>query len=190
MITTAHYANPSPDAAPKEPRKQAGLQDRSRVFEGRAVSPRDPRAFAFDFAASKINAVCPRYFSRAQNALRDDQDWRAQLAEGEWGWLNPEFNNIEPYAERCYRLKQAGGQIAFLTPLSSSNWMAKFVHNKARVLMINGRLSFMANGEPYPKDCMLSIFSNDPKWTPRYDVWRWRRTLDAAEEAERNHGKL
>lgn len=145
--------------------------------------------FAFDFAAGKENAVCPKYFSIGQDALREGRDWKENLYSNEWGWLNPPFSNIEPWAARCAQLKRDVRQIAFLVPASvGANWFRRYVHNQARVLFLNGRLSFMSNGDPYPKDCMLCIFSEC--YAPRYDVWDWRAIGRAIAEEKTSDGTV
>jgi hypothetical protein len=92
-------------------------------------------------------------------------------------------------------LKDVGGHVAFLTPLSSADWCKDHVYGKALILALNGRLCFIPNWaktiDPstlkkgkgparcyaapplYPKDCMLSLFS--PEITPGFEVWNWRQ---------------
>ncbi len=70
---------------------------------------------------------------------------------------------------------QDGARIAFLVPAGvGSNWYRDFVHNKARVLALNGRLAFI-EGKPkllYPKDCILCLYG--PDFAPGFDVWSWK----------------
>lgn len=128
--------------------------------------------FTFDLAASELNRVTRSFISKETDALRFD-DWAALTKPG-WGWLNPEFANIGPYAARCAATRKAGGQVAFLVPASvGANWFRDFVYDKALVLALNGRLEFMGPDQPaYPKDCILCLYS--PRVTPGFDVWNWR----------------
>src|SRR5688572_26102510 len=86
-------------------------------------------AFDFDFAANKSNAKAARFWSSRDNSLKKTAlEWRAQLGtpgaawdpatqpievgavmtvRSGWGWLNPPFKTIEPWAELCYQLKCA-----------------------------------------------------------------------------------
>lgn len=143
------------------------------------------RAFAFDFAANKSNAKATRFWSSRDNSLaKTAAQWLEAVNFGgahrePWGWLNPPFKNIEPWAELCYQLKCQGGRVAFLVPASvGSDWFRDHVDGKALVLALNGRLAFI-KGKPrelYPKDCMLCIFAPDVE--PGFEVWDWRKELE------------
>lgn len=126
-------------------------------------------SFHIDFAASAENTKAEIWISEAEDALSVDWDW-SRLLDDQWGWLNPPFANIEPWARKCRETKDAGGHIAFLTPASvGSNWFRDHVHGHALVLALNGRLSFDGIA-PYPKDLVLSLYGIKPG----FDVWNWR----------------
>ena len=123
-------------------------------------------AFTVDLAATTDNAVCSRFISPEENALRY-QVW--PIPEG-WGWLNPPFNDIAPWAERCARTARNGGKIAFLVPAAvGANWFRDDVQGHALVYALNGRLSFDGKN-PYPKDCILCLYGAPPGFA----VWNWR----------------
>jgi phage N-6-adenine-methyltransferase len=121
----------------------------------------------FDLAATAANRVATRYFGPGardgEDALKRDWPKLGRL------WLNPPFGHIEPWADRCARWKSKGGRIFFLVPASvGSNWYARHVYDKARVIFLNGRLSFDGK-DPYPKDLILACYGE----RPGYEVWRW-----------------
>lgn len=120
---------------------------------------------SFDLAASPHNAKNPNYFTKEQNSLI--QPWhelRGLL------WLNPEFDPIGPWVEKCAKEAALGAKILCLTPASvGSNWFRDFVHKKALVLALNGRITFVGSTDPYPKDLMISAYG----FTPGFDVWKW-----------------
>lgn len=65
--------------------------------------------------------------------------------------------------------------MAFLVPAGvGANWYRDFIHRRALVLALNGRLAFMPDKPTwlYPKDCILCLFG--PTVTPDFDVWSWR----------------
>lgn len=149
--------------------------------------------FMHDFAADESNRQAHTYFTKADDALSID-DW-TQWIDGGWGWLNPPFNNIRPWAWRCVETKSAGGSMALLVPAAvGANWYRDFVHHHALVLALNGRLCFMpdwattidpATVKPgkgparcyqqaplYPKDLILCLYG--PYITAGFDVWNWR----------------
>lgn len=133
------------------------------------------KAFTFDFAADAFNHKADNYWSPANDSL-SLAPWRwAKATDSGWGWLNPPFTAIGPWAEACANCRAEGGSVAFLVPLSSSNWFRDYIHGRALVLALNGRLAFIEH-QPhalYPKDCMLCLFS--PLVAPGFDVWTWRK---------------
>lgn len=148
-------------------------------------------AFAFDFAAEKCNRKGTRFWTEEDNSLsKSSLQWAKQVREGAWGWLNPPYSDINPWAQACKHAKEDGASIAFLVPLSSADWVRDHVFGEALILALNGRLNFMGENwrelydykgelftsEPlYPKDCMCCLFS--PHIDPGFDVWDWRREL-------------
>jgi phage N-6-adenine-methyltransferase len=131
-------------------------------------------AFSFDFAADASNAKAPRFFDATADALRTPH-WERYLEPGAWGWLNPPYTDIGPWAAKCRETGEAGGHVAFLVPASvGANWYRDHVDGHARVLFLNGRLAFIVDQPTwlYPKDCLLALYG--PTVTPGTAVWKWR----------------
>jgi phage N-6-adenine-methyltransferase len=124
------------------------------------------RAFAIDLAASAENTAASRFYSEADDSLK--QPWTV----GGWGWLNPPFARIEPWVQRAYDQSRIGARVAVLVPAGvGSNWWRDWVHGKALALMLNGRITFVGEPTCYPKDCCLLLYA--PYVAPGYDVWSW-----------------
>lgn len=132
---------------------------------------------SYDLAASKKNTKAPAFLTQQADSL--SIDWHT-LTNG-WMWLNPPFAHIDPWARKCAREKRKGARIIFLTPASvGSNWFAKHVHGKALVIPVSPRLTFEGQPpnpktgkvDPYPKDCMISVFAKDIP--PGFQLWRWK----------------
>lgn len=124
------------------------------------------QGFTVDLAATEENAVCDEYFTEAINALK--QGW----SFAGWCWLNPPFKRIDPWVQKAYQESRRGGRIAMLVPAGvGANWWRDWVHGKAFVLLLNGRLTFVGETAPYPKDCVLLLYG--PDIAPGYDVWQW-----------------
>ncbi len=134
---------------------------------------------AVDLAASASNAKAPLFVTKERDTL--SLDWATTFPTGN-AWLNPEFADIGPYAEKCAAESQRRhGLILFLTPASiGTDWFADHVNRKAMVLGLSPRLAF--DGMPvnpktgkvdgYPKDLCLSVFGFG---LSGFDCWRWRR---------------
>ena len=124
--------------------------------------------FDFDLAASPRNARALNYFTEEDDSL--SLEWPTYKT----CWLNPPFKNIGKWAEKCYK-NRFQSKIFFLTPASvGSNWFRDFVYQKAMVIVLNGRITFEGEKDPYPKDCMISIFGLP------YDfkIWSWEKKME------------
>lgn len=153
--------------------------------------------FDIDLAAEEDNAVADQWYDVEQDALV--QPWK--IGTG-WNWLNPEFAHIAPWVEKAW---QEDAQTAVLVPAGvGSDWWKDWVHEKAHVLLLNGRLCFIHDWQTtidpasvkrgdvpprcysqpplYPKDCCLLLYS--ATWSREasyarqwYSVWDWRKEL-------------
>lgn len=120
-----------------------------------------------DLAARADNAKCPIFVTPDEDSL--SIDWSVRFRNRR-AWINPEFADIGPWAAKCAAAR--GLHIFMLTPASvGANWFAEHVHGRALVLALSPRLTFVGASDPYPKDCMLSIFGFG---VAGFDVWRWR----------------
>jgi phage N-6-adenine-methyltransferase len=131
--------------------------------------------FDCDLAASKSNAVCPHYLSIMDDSL-SAMPWNR--GQG-WNWLNPPFANIGAWVNKAnIRTTLFGARTAMLVPAAvGANWWRDWVHERASVLFINGRLTFVGCSDPYPKDCALLLYAPvglDGFDRPSYDVWTWK----------------
>lgn len=127
---------------------------------------------AFDLAADSSNARAEKFYTKEDNSLV--QDWTALRGNL---WLNPEFADIDPWAKQCAQSAiwmpehESDRKIFLLTPASvGANWFCEWVYGRARVFFLNGRLTFIGQDDPYPKDCILSVFG----LPPGFEVWRWK----------------
>jgi phage N-6-adenine-methyltransferase len=116
------------------------------------------------------------YFTPEIDSLA--QDWKKLRGNL---WLNPPYGHIDPWAKKCAETTPVttsicGRRIFFLVPASiGANWFADHVFQKARVIALQGRLSF-DGVSPYPKDCMLAVFGEKPG----FEVWDWRQGVRRA----------
>jgi phage N-6-adenine-methyltransferase len=87
-------------------------------------------------------------------------------------WLNPEFGDVAPWAEKCaFESRLRSGVIAMLVPASvGSNWWADHVHQKAMVLALTPRVKFVGHSAAFPRDLALCVYGNE---STGFDVWDW-----------------
>jgi len=135
--------------------------------------------FAFDFAADLSNHKASRYWMITNDALsQPPAAWKRQCGS-DWGWLNPPYASIGPWAKKCLEASRQGAKIAFLVPASvGSNWFRDYIHGAygVRVLFLNGRIPFIPDKPNwlYPKDCMLVLFGDEDAPPYSSDIWTWR----------------
>lgn len=129
--------------------------------------------FGLDLAAEEGNRVAARYFTEANDSLT--LDWEALMGYDEWAWLNPPFKNIAKWVEKCAHQSAAGCHIAVLIPASiGSNYWRDWVEPYAKIVPLNGRITFLGCTDPYPKDCALLIYA--PGIEPGYQkAWSWQK---------------
>jgi hypothetical protein len=120
-----------------------------------------------------------RFFS-ADGLSAFDADWRG-FDRRDLLFLNPPFGTIaSEWAPLVARWTRALPwlRLLMLTPASvGSEWFQSFVHRRALVLALSPRLQFVGADDPYPKDCMLSVFGYG---VAGFDVWRWDEALEPA----------
>lgn len=156
-----------------EPRSGAAL-NRHRSFQSyetpleliAAIEKRFGK-LSVDLAATKENAKAPVWIPKERDSLTVNWHEFKGLC-----FLNPEFNNIAPWARKCRDESNMGAHILFLVPASvGSNWFAEFVNRHALVMFLRPRLSFDGKNS-YPKDIMLCEFG--PDTNPGFECWKWK----------------
>lgn len=140
--------------------------------------------FDWDLAATRGNSVAEACYYGPDHPLSEQRDalacdWARELQEFAEVWLNPPFGNVTPWVQRCAETAAAwrahpevtSPRLYLLVPASvGANWWKAYVHKKARVHFLNGRIKFDGkNG--FPKDCALVVYSATE--TPGYRCWRW-----------------
>jgi phage N-6-adenine-methyltransferase len=124
--------------------------------------------FSLDLAAREDNKKAPLCFTPEQDSLL--QHWHKVNG---LLWLNPPFSNIGEWAAKCASESTLGAKIVMLTPASvGSEWFAKHCHQRAQVVFLRPRLTFKGCKDPYPKDCMLTLWGFPGP--AGYENWRWK----------------
>ncbi len=107
--------------------------------------------FRLDACASADNAKCPTYFTRQDDALR--QDWAPYARI----WMNPPYGRrIGAWMEKAYRESRRGCLVVCLVHArTDTRWWHDWVAGKAAATFIKGRLTFKRGHErsttaPFP----------------------------------------
>lgn len=103
--------------------------------------------FSIDVAASNENALCARYFTKADNGL--ERSWA-----GERVWCNPPYSNIAPWVRKAHA--ETDALVVMLLPANRTeqDWWQEQVEpfrdrldSRLRTEFIRGRLRFLLPGE-------------------------------------------
>lgn len=145
--------------------------------------------FTIDLAASDHNTQCDFFFTEEDDALSSVRAWdygNEPSVRG-WAWLNPPYSNIEDWV--CKASKEAKrAQIVMLVPSSvGSNWWRDWVEPYAYVVHLNGRLTFVGETTPYPKDCSLLLYT--PFRFRGTEVWDWRGSMPKLQQQQPSEDK-
>ena len=139
-------------------------------------------AFDADLAADEHNAVAECYFTARDSAL-EASTWK--FGDG-WNWLNPPYANIRPWVERAeIECVVNRVQTAMLIPAAvGANYWRDWVHRRAKVLFLNGRITFVGCTAGYPKDCALLLYAPREQFCIKhgddaYEIWDWRTNAQA-----------
>ena len=124
-----------------------------------------------DLAARKKDAKAGRFISRRENSLK--QDW-TMLLRGGIGYLNPPFDPITPWINKCVEEAVKGARLLVLSRASiDANWFWT-MYSHCEVYALAPRLKFVGSNDVYPGSLILSAF-NFGVWSGRIERWYWRR---------------
>lgn len=100
--------------------------------------------FTLDPAATDRNHKCDRYFTEAQDGLR--QSWA-----GERVFLNPPYKGVEPWMRKAYESAQndRATVVCLVAARTDTRWWQDWVRGKANeVEFLAGRVTFSRPGKP------------------------------------------
>lgn len=116
----------------------------------------DVSAFVWDLATEADNPTrALRFYTKEDDAL--SKSWKDECI-GDC-WLNPPYDDIEPWAAACVAGYTPQNRIFLLTPASvGSKWFRYYVYPYASVFFLHPRIKFVGHSDRYPKDLMLSVY--------------------------------
>ena len=98
--------------------------------------------FALDVCATPETALCPRWFHRSEDALR--QDWDA-IAIGRSIWMNPPYGSgIADWIEKATRESKRSTVVCLLPARTDTSWFHDYCL-KGEIRFLRGRLCFDDN---------------------------------------------
>lgn len=97
------------------------------------------KGFDLDAAATAENAVAPKFFTKEDDALK--QEWKGTV------WLNPPYSRLKEFMKKC---TESDARIWTLIPARTDTkaWQDYIFPFAAHIWFIRGRLKFCQGGEP------------------------------------------
>ena len=113
--------------------------------------------FDFDLAASEENTKCKNYFTKEDDALK--QEWKGIC------WLNPPYgsnskNSLKNWVRKSFEeTRKEGCIVVMLIPArTNTEWWHKYCMNAKEVRLIKGRPKFKGNIHGLPQPLAIIVF--------------------------------
>ena len=109
--------------------------------------------FTLDACATRRNAKCARYFTAAQDGLR--QDWGTHRV-----FCNPPYGReMRAWACKCFEASRAGALVVLLAHArTDTRWFHGWVYGKAELRFIKGRLRFGDGAQSAPFPSLVAVY--------------------------------
>ena len=140
-------------------------------------------AFDLDAAAHAGNALCPRYISPEQDALKTS--WLGKTV-----WCNPPYSLIGPFVMRAWdQCRTQRSTVVLLIPAYTdpAYWWDVIVPYAEEIRFLKGRVSFLEHGRKKESARFPSVVvvfrwrRGEQRGSPR--VWWWDWKVPMPEEA-------
>lgn len=122
--------------------------------------------FNLDVCASKDNHKCERYFSKEDDALK--QDWKGVC------WMNPPYGDIiGDFVKKAYESAKAGAVVVCLVPARTDTKWWQICWHATEIRFVVGRLKFGGSKQsaPFPSAIVVFDFENGEPDRPVCGPW-------------------
>jgi len=110
--------------------------------------------FTLDPCATADNAKCALYFTKEQDGLK--QNWGRHRV-----FCNPPYGReVRKWARKCFEASQGRALVVLFVPArTDTRWFHDWVHGKAEVTFVRGRLRFGNSDTSAPFPSMLAVYA-------------------------------
>jgi len=124
----------------------------------------------WDLAANESNHVVDNWLGPGSPI--PDSFSSAWHAYGGMLWLNPPYDDIGKWSQKCAHEGELGASIQMLIPAAiGTNYFREWIWPYATVRALSPRLTFVGHTQSYPKDLMLCEFGVE---RTGFECWRWK----------------
>ena len=111
---------------------------------------------AIDLASTRKDAKAGEFITPKQDSLKCD--WTAML-HGRFGYLNPPFDPITPWADKAIEEAKKGARFVMLTQASVDSKWFWTMFPYCTTYALRSRLTFIGSKYSFPKPLILSAFN-------------------------------
>ena len=111
-------------------------------------------SFTLDACATRENAKCRRYFTKATNGLL--RPWGTETV-----FCNPPYGkHMREWARKCFEASQRGATVVLLAHArTDTRWFHDWVYGKAQLRFVKGRLKFGDGRQSAPFPSLVAIYT-------------------------------
>lgn len=125
---------------------------------------------ALDLASEEATKKAPRCITPELDTFQ--ADWAALLGHNV-GWLNPEYDPVDRWLEKCVWEVERGARFFTLTRGAvDTNWFWDLIYPNAAIYAVQPRITFVGHTAPYPFPLILSTWGMAFK--EKLSAWRWK----------------
>lgn len=107
--------------------------------------------FTLDVCASKENHKCERYFTKEDDALK--QEWKGVC------WMNPPYGKpIKDFVKKAYESARAGAIVVCLVPARTDTEWFQYCWKATEIRFVKGRLKFGGSKQSAPFPSAIVVF--------------------------------
>ena len=114
--------------------------------------------FVLDVCADGENKKCQNYFSKKNDALKQDWNLISKLIGNGWKWMNPPYGReIGSWVKKASEERKV---VALLPARTDTKYFHEFIYKKknTKIRFIKGRLKFSGSKSSAPFPSMIVIF--------------------------------
>lgn len=93
-----------------------------------------------DVCACSYNAVCPNYYVKAQDGLK--QSWKTP--DGTWAFCNPGFSSCKVWLRKAEEESFDGANVLVVTHASHADWAVRAWEHADECLLLHPRVDFVS----------------------------------------------
>lgn len=131
--------------------------------------------FGLDAAANPQNALCEKYITAEEDALK--QDWK-ERSDGRPVWCNPPFSRLKEFSVKCIETHVNGPPVVMVMPANKweQGWCQGVLAYAAELVFPLGRVSYGGTGRSPEWPSVVAVFDYEfrrSRWAMAIPLHAW-----------------